>query len=164
MVSELEPLYEGFPYLSCVIEYRNLEEATLKISIFKALENRLSCKHSFVLWHGLLIDGNGSFEVVVINCNRSFPCHVKPLLLYSSCCCLTVYLLWFYRRISHRTCSLTTYTLLVRWRDGLEVYTRHSNHWRASLLKVWSGSGLMRHSDSSRTGQPESFDWLNQCI
>ena len=40
MVPELDHTYQGFS-LSCVTEYRNWEEATPKISIFKALENRL---------------------------------------------------------------------------------------------------------------------------
>ena len=41
MVPELDHLYQGFSYLSRVIEYQNSEETTPKISIFKALENCL---------------------------------------------------------------------------------------------------------------------------
>ena len=37
--SYLHQLYHGLSYLSCVIEFRNWEETTPKISIFKAFEN-----------------------------------------------------------------------------------------------------------------------------
>ena len=50
MVPELDQLYQGFSYLSCVIEYKNREETTPKISIFKTLEYRQLIKK-------LLIDG-----------------------------------------------------------------------------------------------------------
>ena len=37
VVLELDHLYQWFSYLACVIEHRNLKDATPKVSIFKPL-------------------------------------------------------------------------------------------------------------------------------
>ena len=41
MSAELDHLYQGFSYLSWVIEHQNRDETTPKLPIFKALENCL---------------------------------------------------------------------------------------------------------------------------
>ena len=48
VVPELDYLFQGFSYLSCVTQYQNWEETTPEISIFKALEKLLlHCHISF---------------------------------------------------------------------------------------------------------------------